>query len=250
MDVVDKPAISGYSIYNPEAKRRKKINPLDEIYPSLPDRKYDVIYADPPWDYGGKMQYDKSSIKSLNIGFERNVFISAANFKYPTLKLIELKELNVNSIAADDCILFMWTTGPQFANSIELGKAWGFEYKTVAFVWDKQVHNPGRYTLSQTEFVLAFKKGRFPSPRGARNIRQLLSIHRGEHSEKPEQIIDGITKMFPQQKKIELFARKNYIGWDNWGLEIPDSKVEIMSQQDLENSDETQTNEQLSLAID
>ena len=200
----------------------------------MPSEKYEVIYADPPWDYGGKMQYDKTSIKTANIGFEKDVFISAANFKYPTLKLNELKQLNVPSIAADDCILFMWTTGPQFANSIELGESWGFEYKTVAFVWDKQVHNPGRYTLSQTEFVLAFKKGKFPTPRGARNVRQLITVHRGEHSVKPIGVIDGITKMFPEQRKIELFARNNYIGWDNWGLEIPDNKIEIFSQEDID----------------
>lgn len=248
MSSESKPAISGYSKYNPEAIRRKKINPIDEIYPSLPGDKYDVIYADPPWDYGGKMQYDKSNIKTENIGFERNVFISAANFKYPTLKLKQLKELDVNSIAADDCILFMWTTGPQFANSIELGISWGFEYKTVAFVWDKQVHNPGRYTLSQTEFVLAFKKGKFPTPRGARNVRQLISVHRGEHSEKPEVVIDGITKMFPSQKKIELFARKNYVGWDNWGLEIPDHKVEILSQGEIKEKEEGKDG-QLSLSL-
>lgn len=230
----EKFTISGYSKCNPKAKRRTKQNPLKEIYPSLPSKKYDIIYADPPWDYGGKMQYDKSSIKSINVGFTRDVFISAANFKYPTLKLKELKELDVDSIAADDCILFMWTTGPQMANSIELGEAWGFDYKTVAFVWDKQVHNPGRYTLSQTEFVLAFKKGRFPSPRGARNIRQFISVHRGEHSVKPEQVIDGITKMFPTQDKIELFARKNHTGWDNWGLEIPGEEITIFSQEEID----------------
>lgn len=229
-----KTSISGYSKYNPEAKRRTKRNPLADLYPALPKKKYSVIYADPPWDYGGKMQYDKSSIKDINIGFEKNVFISAANFKYPTVKLNDLKTLDVQSISEENCILFMWTTGPQMANSIELGEAWGFEYKTVAFVWDKQVHNPGRYTLSQTEFVLAFKKGKFPTPRGARNIRQLVSIHRGEHSEKPELVIDGITKMFPEQAKIELFARRNYFGWDNWGLEIPDEKVKIFSQEELE----------------
>ena len=122
MKVLDN-VISGYSKYNPEAKRRKKINPLIEIYPTLPSEKYDVIYADPPWDYGGKMQYDKSSIKSFNVNFERDIFISAANFKYPTLTLKELKLLDVPSISTEDCILFMWTTGPQFANSIELGKA-------------------------------------------------------------------------------------------------------------------------------
>lgn len=222
-------SISGYSIYNPESIRRKKINPLPAIYPALPNKKYSIIYADPPWDYGGKMQYDKSSIKTCNIGFTRDIFISAAEFKYPTLKLKELATLAVPTICEKDCLLFMWTTGPQMANSIELGRLWGFEYKTVAFVWDKQVHNPGRYTLSQTEFVLAFKRGCFPSPRGARNIRQFISIHRGEHSEKPEAVIQGITKMFPTQSKIELFARKNYIGWDNWGLEIPDSKIQIFS---------------------
>lgn len=246
----EKAIISGYSKYNPEANRRKKMNPLDELYPALPDKKYDVIYADPPWDYGGKMQYDKSSIKSENIGFEKNIFISAANFKYPTLTLPELKQLNVKAIAADDCILFMWTTGPQFANSIELGQAWGFDYKTVAFVWDKQVHNPGRYTLSQTEFVIVFKRGRFPSPRGARNIRQLVSVHRGKHSEKPELVIDGITKMFPAQQKIELFARKNFVGWDNWGLEIPENKVEILAQIESDiNSQPKGVIEQLNLQL-
>ena len=224
--------ISGYSKYNMEFKSRKKINPLVEIYPALPRKHFDIIYADPPWDYSGKMQYDKSSIKNLNVGFEKKIFISSAIFKYPTLNLEELKKLDVKSISAEDCILFMWTTGPQMANAIELGKAWGFEYKTVAFVWDKQIHNPGHYTLSQTEFVLAFKRGRFPTPRGARNIRQLVSVHRGEHSEKPEKVIEGITKMFPEQRKIELFARKNYFGWDNWGLEIPNSKIEVMSQKE------------------
>lgn len=227
MEIKKKEEITAYSLYSVQQKERTKINPLEDIYPQLPNKKYQVIYADPPWDYGGKMQYDKTTIKDENIGFEKKIFLSSATFKYPTLKLSQLKKLDIASIADDDCLLFMWTTGPQMANSIELGKAWGFVYKTVAFVWDKMVHNPGRYTLSQTEFVLAFKKGRFPQPRGARNIRQMIAIHRGEHSTKPAEVIDGITKMFPQQDKIELFARNNYVGWDNWGLEIPSSKIEI-----------------------
>ena len=215
--------ISGYSKYNPDAKNRTKLNPLTELYPALPSQRYDIIYADPPWDYGGKMQYDKSCIKSENENFERKIFISAANFQYPTIKLEQLKQLDVPSIAAENCLLFLWTTGPHMANAILLGSAWGFEYKTIAFVWDKQVHNPGRYTLSQTEFVLVFKKGKIPTPRGARNIRQFVSCPRGKHSEKPDIVIDGITQMFPTQRKIELFARKNVPGWDNWGLEIPEA---------------------------
>lgn len=114
--------ISGYSKYHPEAKSRRKVNPLKDIYLPLPSEKYDIIYADPPWDYGGKMQYDKTSIKSENVGFKKDIFISSAEFKYPTLKLKELKELDVASIAADDCLLFMWTTGPQLAIAIELGR--------------------------------------------------------------------------------------------------------------------------------
>lgn len=227
--------ISAYSIYNLEAQKRNKINPLYEIYPPLPKKRYSIIYADPPWDYDGKMQYDRSCIKSENKNFERNISISAANFKYPTLKIAELIELNIQSITADDCLLFLWTTGPQFANSIDLGKAWGFEYKTVAFVWDKQVHNPGRYTLSQTEFCIVMKHGKIPSPRGARNIKQFVSVHRGKHSEKPVEIIAGITDMFPDLEKIELFARQNYDGWDNWGLEIPAAKIKIPSAFDKNN---------------
>ena len=217
---------SGYSVYNKDYKSKVKVNTLNG-FQILPNKKYQIIYADPPWDYGGKMQYDKSCIKDNNVNFDKHIFISAAEFKYPTLKLEELKTLNVQSIADDNCLLFMWTTGPQLANSIELGTAWGFEYKTVGFVWDKQIHNPGRYTLSQTEMCLIFKKGCIPSPRGARNIKQLVSVKRTKHSEKPLEIIEGITKMFPTQDKIELFARRNYENWDCWGIEIPNSDVEI-----------------------
>lgn len=217
---------SGYSIYNEDYKSKAKKNPLDDFQP-LPSKKYQVIYADPPWDYGGKMQYDKTCIKSENENFEKNIFISAAEFKYPTVKLEELKNLDVKSIADDNCLLFMWTTGPQLENSIELGKAWGFEYKTVAFVWDKQIHNPGRYTLSQTEMCLVFKKGCIPTPRGSRNIKQLVSVKRTKHSEKPDEVIEGITQMFPTQAKIELFARRSYKDWDCWGLEAPGSEVKI-----------------------
>lgn len=224
-----KAGVTAYSLYSEQAKKRTKVNPLEEIYPLLPQKKYQVIYADPPWDYGGKLQYDKTTIKGENEGFEKKIFISSAAFKYPTLKLKQLKALDVRSIAADDCILFLWTTGPQLANAVELGEVWGFEYKTIAFVWDKMIHNPGRYTLSQTEFVLAFKRGKFPTPRGARNVRQMVAIPRGKHSEKPVEVMEGITKMFPEQDKIELFARKNYEGWDSWGLELPDSRVEILT---------------------
>ena len=148
---MEKKKISGYRIYAPEQSRRTMHNELPEFYPDFPDEKYDIIYADPPWDYGGKMQFDKSSKKSENPNWKRDIFISAANFKYPTVKTSELMKMPLYKICKDDCLLFMWVTNPHLAQGIQLGQAWGFEYKTVAFVWDKMNHNPGQYTLSNCE---------------------------------------------------------------------------------------------------
>src|SRR5207249_11760985 len=114
-----------------------KQNTLAELYPPLPTQKFAIIYADPPWHYNGKLQFDRSSAGKEKIDFSKNIFISSACFKYPTLKLDELKKLRVQDIASNDSILFMWTTNPHLEQALELGKAWGFEYRTVAFVWNK-----------------------------------------------------------------------------------------------------------------
>lgn len=210
---------TGYSIYNEDNKRRTKQNTLPHLYPELPDKKFDIIYADPPWDYNGKLQFDKSSKDVEQIDLSRNIFISSASFKYPTLKINELMQIPIHKIAKDDCLLFMWATNPHLAQAIELGKAWGFEYKTVAFIWDKMSHNPGKYTLSNCELCLVFKRGRIPTPRGARNIQQLIRSPRKAHSEKPIEVARAIEKMFPTQERIELFARRRNESWSVWGLD-------------------------------
>ena len=220
----NKSRITGYTIYNAEQKRRIKRNDLPSMYPDLPDKKFDIIYSDPPWYYNGKMQFDKSGKVLENIDFKKKIFISAANFKYPTLKIKDMMKIPIQEICKDDCLLFMWATNPHLEQAISLGKAWGFEYKTVAFVWDKMNHNPGQYTLSYCELCLVFKRGRIPKPRGARNIKQLVKVPRGKHSEKPFEVIDGISKMFPSQDKIELFARKKVDGWSVWGLDVREER--------------------------
>jgi N6-adenosine-specific RNA methylase IME4 len=212
--------ITGYSVYKEDAKNRRKENTLSDLYPKLPNKKYDIIYADPPWDYNGKLQFDKSSTSVDKINVSKNIFISSACFKYPTLKLKELIKLPLHEIAKEDCLLFMWTSNPHLAQAIELGKTWGFEYRTIAFIWDKMNHNPGQYTLSNCEICLVFKRGKIPQPRGARNVQQLVRAPRGKHSEKPIEVLQNITKMFPTQDKIELFARKTSDGWDCWGLDV------------------------------
>ena len=211
--------ITGYTIYNAEQNRRTIRNDLPDLYPDLPKKKYDIIYCDPPWDYGGKMQFDKSSKSSKEIDLNKKIFISASNFKYPTLKFKELSRIPINEIAKDDCLLFMWVTNPHLAIGIDVGKAWGFEYRTVAFVWDKMVHNPGQYTLSYCELCLLFKRGKIPRPRGARNVKQLVHSRRTGHSEKPLEVMRGIEKMFPTHERIELFARRKVEGWSVWGLD-------------------------------
>ena len=205
-------AKSGYEIYNAKAKRKTKMNTLERFYPPLPDKRFSILYADPPWHYNGKLQYDKTATIARNRGWNKDIFVSAAAFKYPTIKTSELKALPVASIAEDDSLLFLWTTNPHLQQAMELGVAWGFKYKTVAFIWDKMVHNPGQYTLSYCELCLLFKRGRIPRPRGARNVRQLISRRRSKHSEKPCEVAENIKKMFPEQTRIELFATKKMVG--------------------------------------
>lgn len=125
----------------------------------------------------------------------------------------------VGEAAADDCLLFLWTTGVNLQEAFPVGEAWGFQYITIAFVWDKQRPVIGYYTMSQCELCLAFKRGRIPQPRGARNARQFLSEKRTRHSAKPVEVRKRIEAMFPTQRKLELFARAPAEGWTVWGNE-------------------------------
>lgn len=181
------------------------------MFPPLPEKTYAIIYADPPWDYKGQKQH---------AGANKND-TGGAETHYPTVKLKDLKSLDVNSIAKENSLLFMWTTSPHLDQAIELGKSWGFKWATVGFVWDKERVNPGFYTMSQCELCLIFKKGKIPVPRGDRSIRQYVRFERTEHSSKPFVVRERIDKMFPDQNKIELFARRISVsGWSYWGNEV------------------------------
>lgn len=180
------------------------------IFSPLPDGEFEILYADPPWDYKGVFQH--SGRGGSDTG--------GAMSHYPTVKLNDLKKLDVPSITAKNALMFMWSSSPHLDQAIELGKYWGFSWTTVAFVWNKLRTNPGFYTLSQCELCLLFKHGKIPSPRGARNIRQYIEAPRKSHSKKPPEVRDRIFKMFPTQKKIELFAREKAQGWKTWGNEV------------------------------
>jgi N6-adenosine-specific RNA methylase IME4 len=136
------------------------------------------------------------------------------------MKLAALKQLKVQDITAPDALLFLWTSSPHLDQAIELMKAWGFSYTTIAFVWDKQKTNPSYYTLSQVEVCLVGKRGKIPTPRGSRKERQFISEMRGVHSKKPDEVRNRITRMFPTQRKLEMFARTAADGWSVWGNEV------------------------------
>ena len=180
------------------------------MYPPLLQQKFAIIYADPPWDYRGQLQHGGAGKEDTG----------GAIRHYPTLTLDQLAALPIDQVAERDCLLFLWSTSPHLDQAIELGKAWGFAWATVAFVWDKRRPNPGFYTMSECELCLVFKKGKIPRPRGARNVRQLVSARREAHSRKPSEVRLGIERMFPSQAKIELFAREEAEGWSSWGLDV------------------------------
>ena len=170
--------------------------------------KYQIIYADPPWKYGGT----------------GGTKWSPAENYYPIMSFKELEDMapTIKNITdTNSCLLFMWVVSAELDKCIEIGKSWGFEYITVAFVWYKERANVGNYTMSGCELCLLFKKGKIPSDR-VRNPgqKQFYSAPVDYHSHKPEEFAERIKKMYPTSKKIELFARDNKDGFDCWGNEV------------------------------
>ncbi len=188
------------------------------LFHPLPKSRYQIIYADPPWDYKGQTQHNGKGGRSTG----------GALSHYPTVTLDTLRHLPVGEVVDDDCLLFMWSSSPHLDQAIDLGRDWGFQWATVAFVWQKDKVNPGYYTMSQCELCLVFKRGRIPRPRGARNMRQLVVSPRQQHSTKPDEVRRRIEAMFPVQKKLELFARGYSTGWDAWGHDIPHHHLQDM----------------------
>ena len=93
-----------------------------------------IIYIDPPWKY---------TIEPHGNGNNNKMMKGTANSHYSTLPLHQPKQLKIQEIAADDCILLMWTTGPQLQNALELIQSWGFHYKTMFMTWIK-THGGGQ----------------------------------------------------------------------------------------------------------
>lgn len=171
---------------------------------------YRVIVADPPWQY---------AVWSGDKGMR-----TAESF-YATMSAADLKALPVISLAhPQGCALFLWSTGPCIPEAITLMASWGFQYKTVAFVWEKRTKNDKQafgmchYTRPAYEYVLLGTRGKIAVQ--DHGVRQSLSAGLREHSRKPDELYALVERLVPGPY-LELFARQSWPSWDRWGLEAP-----------------------------
>ncbi|SDP32767.1 site-specific DNA-methyltransferase (adenine-specific) [Arthrobacter sp. ok909] len=178
-------------------------------------KKYSVIYADPPWEYR----------QSGGITNSRGM----AKQHYPTMRTRDICDLAISELADEQCVLFMWATFPNIFEAEKVMEAWGFEYKTAAFLWVKQNRKTpslfwgmGAYTRANAEVcLLGIKKGtRATEVVKQRNVHQVILAPVTRHSEKPQEARDRITSLMGDVSRVELFARKATEGWDVWGNEV------------------------------
>lgn len=177
----------------------------------FPDKKYGIIYADPPWSYSNKGTR------------------AAADRHYGTMTIEEIKKMPVNiaggGIASEDCALFIWATFPMLKEALEVIEAWGFAYKTAAFCWVKLNRSGsglfmglGNWTRSNAEICLLATKGK--PRRVGTAVRSTIVSPLERHSKKPDEAREKIVELMGDIPRIELFARETAPGWDAWGNEI------------------------------
>ncbi len=187
----------------------------------MEDKKFNIIYADPPWSYNDKMSGHSFSL----------------DHEYITQDLKWIKGLPIPEMADKNCVLFLWAVSPMLPEAIEVMEAWGFKYKTLAFCWSKitnngkWVSNMGRWTMGNVELCLLGVKGK-PKRKG-KDVKQLVVSERTVHSKKPDIIRKRIVELMGDMPRVELFARGNkerdlfnfnkFDGWHTWGNEAPDN---------------------------
>jgi N6-adenosine-specific RNA methylase IME4 len=176
----------------------------------FPDKKYQIVYADPPW--------------SFNFQRRKGLSDEAKGRLYPTMNGQDIINLPVKELAADNAVLFLWVMNSELPLAFDVIKGWGFSYKTVAFTWVKTTVNGkycfggGNWTRSNPELCLLATKGK--PKRNSAGVRELVVSERRQHSRKPDEIRQSIVELCGDLPRIELFARQKTDGWDVWGNEV------------------------------
>ncbi len=187
-----------------EALRQIKKDQVAEKVGALPEGKFRVIYADPPWSYNDKC--DTGSVQS-----------GGAEKHYPSMSLAELSAIPIPDRTPNDAVLFLWVTSPLLPDGLKLANDWGFKYKS-AFIWDKVKHNMGHYNSVRHEILMICTKGSC-TPDVAKLYDSVQVIERSDkHSEKPEEFREIIDTLYPHGPRMELFRRGEVpAGWTVWG---------------------------------
>jgi len=184
---------------------------------NFPDKKYQIIYADPPFSY--------------HIERDKAVLMGSAKNHYETMTLEDICNLPVQQIADKNCYLFLWASSPTLKEALQVMERWGFKYKVVAFVWSKTNREMGlgHYTRTNHEFVLLGTKGSLE--RKSNKVKQWLKAPTTVHSKKPNEIRDRITQLYGDLQRIELFSRTIIHGWDVIGNDekLQNQPLEVFS---------------------
>lgn len=172
--------------------------------PPLPEGIFDVIYADPPWEY----EFSVSDSRAIDS-------------HYPTMSLEDIcaKKTELENKLADDCVLFLWVPGPKLIEGLQVIESWGFEYKTDA-VWIKDKIGMGYYFRKKHELLLLATKGNPQIPKPENRPEDVINSPRTEHSKKPEIVYEIIEKMFPNSNYLEMFSRLKRERWTSWGVDV------------------------------
>jgi N6-adenosine-specific RNA methylase IME4 len=169
---------------------------------ALPNKRYGVILADPEWQF---------EPWSRETGMDR-----AADNHYPTSVLDVIAARDAPSIAADDCVLFLWATVPMLPQALLVIARWGFAYRSH-FVWKKDRLGTGYWNRNLHELLLVGVRGEIPAPAMGEQWQSLIDAPVGEHSAKPAKFLELIEAYFPTLPKIELNRRgPPRAGWDAW----------------------------------
>jgi N6-adenosine-specific RNA methylase IME4 len=171
-------------------------------------RAYATIVVDPPWKQPSGGPRPKTT---WNAGVP-------SRLPYPTMSLEEIKALPVESLAAKDAHLYLWTTNFYLEDSYDVARSWGFQPSTV-LVWAKTPRGlgmGGAFTVT-TEYVLFCRRGSLAFRN--KQDRNWWNWKRGQHSAKPEAFLDLVEAVSPGPY-LELFARRNRMGWSAWGNEV------------------------------
>jgi len=168
--------------------------------PPIPDGEFNIIYADPPW------QYEHIVDETRDI-----------ENKYPTDALENIKSLKIP--VHKNSILFLWVPPSLIRQGLIICDSWGFDYRTH-FVWDKETIGMGYFTRAQHELLFIARKGKMKAPEPPDRISSVYREKRTKHSKKPEFFYEYIEKAYPDGKYLELYARNTRPGWTSWGNEI------------------------------